>query len=310
MIIPNSCIFYLIHENDTHIKRLVDSLKTVNKYFLKKYPYPVVFGHEGISSTTRDLIREHAPKTHFFHKVNFTLPDYSQDILDKIPEKFKGHWDENAFFSMGYRHMCRLFSGGIYEDKFFDNVKYLMRLDSDSYLLDEITRDPFKVMADKKAIYGYESEFKDEDYVIEGLFDFVEKIAPTDQALEYNKSYSTHFFIEDCEWFRNDPYKTFFNKIDKTGNIYIKRWGDAPIKYQGIMRLVPKEKRIKFDLPYTHGGDLANALSNRAGKRTIKRIQQETEAAGQRVQQEEIEFMENKLTEFGREEKVIRTEFK
>ena len=68
--------------------------------------------------------------------------------------------------------------------------------------------------------------------------------------------YQTHFFIEDCEWFRSDPYMSYFKEIDKTGNIYIKRWGDAPIKYQGVMRLVPKEKRIKFHLPYRHGGDL------------------------------------------------------
>ena len=67
--------------------------------------------------------------------------------------------------------------------------------------------------------------------------------------------YQTHFFIEDCEWFRTGPYMKFFDEIDKTGNIYIKRWGDAPIKYQGVMRLVPKNKRIKFDLPYRHGGD-------------------------------------------------------
>ena len=227
MIIPNSCIFYLVNEQEVHLARLESSLKCLKKNFLKEHPYPVVLGHEGLSAATKDRIRKVVPDTHYFHKVEFSLPDYSKDILDKIPEKFKGHWDENAFFSMGYRHMCRLFSGGLYKDKFFDNVKYIMRLDCDSYITDKITQDPFKVMADKEAIYGYVGEEEDMDYV-----------------------------IEDCEWFRTGPYMKFFDEIDKTGNIYIKRWGDAPIKYQGVMRLVPKDKRIKFDLPYKHGGDL------------------------------------------------------
>ena len=256
MIIPNSCIFYLVNDQEIHVKRLEDSLKCLKKNFLTQYPYPVVFGHEGISSATKDRIQEASPKNHYFHKVDFSLPDYSKDILDKIPEKFKGHWDENAFFSMGYRHMCRLFSGGLNKDKFFDNVKYLMRLDCDSYITSEVTVDPFKIMADKEAIYGYVGEEEDMDYVIEGLFDFAGKVIPTDKKLQYNKMYQTHFFIEDCHWFRSDPYMTYFNEIDKTGNIYIKRWGDAPIKYQGVMRLVPKEKRIKFNLPYRHGGNL------------------------------------------------------
>ena len=126
MIIPNSCIFYLVNDQEVHLRRLESSLKCLNDNFLKDYPYPVVFGHEGLPGSTKDRIRKVAPTNHYFHKVDFSLPDYSQDILDKIPEKFKGHWDENAFFSMGYRHMCRLFSGGLYKDEFFNNVKSII----------------------------------------------------------------------------------------------------------------------------------------------------------------------------------------
>tara|TARA_R110002020_G_scaffold147848_1_gene323442 strand:+ start:2348 stop:3118 length:771 start_codon:yes stop_codon:yes gene_type:complete len=255
MIIPNSCIFYLVNEQEIHVKRLEDSLRCLKDNFLYEYPYPVVFGHEGLTSTTKARIKKSAPANHYFHKVDFTLPPYDEDIIQKIPEKFKGHWDENAFFSMGYRHMCRLFAGGLNKDSFFDKVKYIMRLDCDSYITDKITSDPFKVMADKEGIYGYVGEEEDMDYVVDGLFDLAEKIAPTDEELQYNKMYQTHFFIEDCEWFRTGPYMKFFDEVDKTGNIYIKRWGDAPIKYQGVMRLVPKDKRIKFNLPYRHGGD-------------------------------------------------------
>ena len=62
------------------------------------------------------------------------MPDYPQEILSQIPEKFKGHWDENAFFSMGYRHMCRFFSGEIFKHPIMENYDNYLRLDTDSFI--------------------------------------------------------------------------------------------------------------------------------------------------------------------------------
>ena len=263
-MVLNSCIYYLIYEHPIHIRRLESSLKLLSNNFLSKFPYPVVFGHEGISPETRILIEKALPAEidYHFKRVDFNLPDYPEDILKKIPEKFRwdGMWDDNAFFSMGYRHMCRWFSGSMYLDEFFENVQYLMRLDCDSYILSEVLQDPFQTMVDKEAIYGYAGEFTDEDPVIEGLHDFCEKIAPVEKEIQYNKAYETNLFIENCDWFRSSKWMNFFKAIDESGNIYIKRWGDAPIKYQGIQRLVSDDKVIKIDIPYHHGGNYHKGL--------------------------------------------------
>jgi len=258
-MIHKSCIFYLVNNNQIHLQRLKSSLQCLHENFLKKYPYPVVFGHENLDEDTKNSIREYAPKNHYFYNINFEIPNYSDDIRNKIPERFKGHWDENAFFSMGYRHMCRLFSGDIYKHDFFSNVKYLLRIDCDSYFTGNVSYDIFEEMHKSKAYYGTVGEEKDMDYVVEGLADaskdfFKEKYR---SDIPYNGMFQTHFDLVDVEWIKASQYMDFYNFIEKTGNIYIKRWGDAPIKYQGMRNILdPKQIKIFSDLPYRHGGDL------------------------------------------------------
>lgn len=257
-MIKNSCIFYLVNNNPIHLRRLYRSLELLNQNVLSKYPYPVVFGHEGIPDELKDIISSKLNTTHYFHKVDFKLPDYPQEIRDRIPEKFKGHWDENAFFSMGYRHMCRYFAGGIYKDEFFEKVNYLWRLDCDSYITDELEQDPFEVMQQSNAAYGFISLWEDEDYVIEGLHDFTANFFGQEfnlLRLDPKAVFATHFEIVDFKKIRSSKYMDYFDAIDKSGNIYIKRWGDAPIKYKGINAVFDSTNIYQFNLPYKHGGD-------------------------------------------------------
>ena len=256
-MVPNSCIFYLVNEQEIHVKRLEDSLQCLKDNFLQQYSYPVVFGHEGLADTTIDRIRASAPENHYFHKVDFNLPKYSEDIIEKIPEKFKGEWDENAFFSMGYRHMCRYFSGAIYKDKFFENVEYMLRIDCDSYFIDKVDYDIFKYVADNNIIYSSVAERENEaDYVIVGLKQFLEKYFDDNYEMpSVNKTFDTHFELVNFKWFKEEPYINYFNEIDKTGSIFINRWGDAPLKYQGVKYMLSEDKIHMFNLPYKHGGD-------------------------------------------------------
>jgi hypothetical protein len=256
-IVPKSIIFYLINDNPIHINRLLKSLDLLKTNFLDEYPYPVVFGYETLSQHVVDTIKSKLTTPVYFLRVNFTLPNYSQSIREKIPERFKGHWDENASFSMGYRHMCRFFAGDMFNYDFFSNVKYFMRADCDSYFIGKVKQDPFAYMMKNNLIYGTLGEEEDMDYVIEGLPDacklfFKDKY---NTNAKYNGMYPTHFEIIDFQWFKSDSYRTFFNFIDTSGNIFIKRWGDAPIRYQGVKSLVPEDRIVTFELPYKHGGD-------------------------------------------------------
>jgi alpha 1,2-mannosyltransferase len=257
-IIDKSIIFYLVNNNPIHLNRLQNSLKLLRTNFLEKNPYPVVFGYEDLTSDTINTIRNSLNTQTFFLKVNFTLPHLTSDIISKIPERFKGHWDENAFFSLGYRHMCRFYAGEIFNYDFFSNVKYFMRMDCDSYFIDSLTIDPFRVMQENNYIYGTTGEEEDMDYVIEGLPQACKHFfgVKYKTKTKYNGMYKTHFEVLDFQWFKSGPYKDFYNSIDITGNIFIKRWGDAPIRYQGIRNLLLDNQIHSFNIPYKHGGDI------------------------------------------------------
>jgi len=258
-MISKSCIFYLVNNSPIHLKRLQNSLKCLQANFLDKTPYPVVFGHENLDEQTKNFIKQYAPEKSYFYNINFKIPNYSEEIKKQIPERFKGHWDESAYFSIGYRHMCHFFAGEIYNHQFFSNVKYLLRIDCDSYFTDRVPYDIFAKMDETKCVYGTVGEENDMDYVIDGLQNtcklFFKDKYKTD--IRYNGMYKTHFELVDLQWLKNSKYMHFFDFIDKTGNIYIKRWGDAPIKYQGIKNILDnKQIHIFENLPYKHGGDL------------------------------------------------------
>lgn len=257
-MVKNSCIFYLVNNNPIHLNRLYNSLDCLKENFLNNYPYPVVFGHEGLPQDIVDAIKAKAPAKHYFYNVKFKLPDYPQEILSQIPEKFKGHWDENAFFSMGYRHMCRFFAGDMYKHEFFSNVKYLLRLDCDSYITDRVGFDFFETMEKNNAVYGTKGARVNEmDYVLEGFEDHLKNyFGKNYKHNDIHTTYDTHFELVDMQWFKNKPYMDYYESIEKTGNIYIKRWGDAPIKYQGVNRLCDPTQICHFSFRYKHGGDL------------------------------------------------------
>lgn len=90
-----------------------------------------------------------------FEKVNFdTLPNGL--IQDQIPKYFPhptlwvgpvGYGDPG--FSIGYRHMCRFFSGEIYKHPALEEYDYYMRLDRDSLFLSEVDFDCFALMRKK-----------------------------------------------------------------------------------------------------------------------------------------------------------------
>ena len=260
-IIPNSCIFFLIKNDPIHLNRFVECIDLLNENFLKKYPYPVVLGHEGISPSVLDFYKNKIlSKTYTYH-INFNLDRYSNEIKQQIPEKFKGHWDEGAFFSMGYRHMCHFFGGGIYTDPYFSNVEYLMRLDTDSYFNTELPFDLFEHAHKNNLIYTTFRENEDLDYVCDGLFDCVKEFLMQNNLqtdftdVKYNGTVETHIEISNFKQMRESKYLQMFNFIDNTGNIFIKRWGDANLKYFGT-KLFFKDKSAfleNMDIGYSHG---------------------------------------------------------
>ena len=65
--------------------------------------------------------------------------------------------------------------------------------------------------------------------------------------------FTTHVEIINVEIFKNSIYYEYYNKLNETNNFYIKRWGDAPIRYIAIKNLNLKNEKLNIN--YHHGND-------------------------------------------------------
>lgn len=241
-----------------------------NFKFIKEYPI-VVFHDDIDKPTISNLLVELHKTVGFipnikFEYLRFEMPDW----VSTDPKDYTVSLDE---FWMGYRHMCRFHSGGIYKDERLAKYDYYLRLDSDSYIYSPINYDPFERMKSNGYEYGY---MCDEDgevpRVAEGLWEttveFMNKNSiPISQSLKsrlvdgswgYNLFY-TNFEIAKFSFFRSPQYMAYFEHLDKTGNIYYKRWGDAPIHWLGVRMLMEPEKvwAVK-DITYQHNRWIKN----------------------------------------------------
>jgi hypothetical protein len=162
--------------------------------------------------------------------------------------------------------MCQFFAGEIFNHKLLQKYDWIWRLDSDSYILNPIDYDPFEYMKQNNKVYGYISEYmQDQPYVVEGLFEttkqFVEQnnIKPNSilqQSLTNGwncEMFYTNFEIINTKFIKNAGYMNYYEFLNLTNNIFYKRWGDAPIRWLGI-NMFAQENEIYCikDISYQH----------------------------------------------------------
>ena len=246
---PKAAIFYLAELS--RVKTLIKSLKSLDTFFNDKFHYPVIIFHEADMVHKLHKVRSSSSSNIFFQEVDFSIPEsLTMPIPFKIP----------CTKPIGYRHMCRFNSKGVYEQPIMWGIDYYWRLDDDSLVLGNITYDVFKYMRDNHLLYGYNFLTKDSTPCVADLWkgtrDFVKKKNLKTHFFEEfpePNMYYTNFEISAMSIWRDKNYKEYIDHIDRLGGIYIHRWGDAPIKSIAISLFVPKKKLHKFtNIPYKH----------------------------------------------------------
>ncbi len=257
---PNGVILYLARSSQADVADLIKSLKLLRKNFLKRFSYPViVFVEESFTSEWKKLIQKDAGIRCRFETVRFEVPSFLAG--EQFPE-----YVLEPKFKMGYRHMCRFFSGVIYRHPALRDFKWYWRLDTDSFVFGRVKYDPFKFMQKHGLRYGYPVISEDNPVVTEGLWDVTKKyirekgIEPAflskylDERGDWNRAmFYTNFEISDLDFWRSEAYQDYFDRLDRSGGIYRHRWGDAPIHLLGVAMLMPEEQTHRFqDIPYQH----------------------------------------------------------
>jgi alpha 1,2-mannosyltransferase len=251
-----NCIIYLARSTDDDYKNLNKSLYLIKKNLLPNTKADIIIFHE--KSFKKKLIKVYNLQI-IYKKVFFKIPNYPKNIKNQIkpffPHPTHGNGPINyghPGFSIGYRHMCRFFSGEMYLKKILLDYEYYLRLDTDSFILSKLQFDIFNFIKKKSGVYGYiePAVQYDNPKVIKGLW----KLFNYPLNIPEGKMYYTNFEIGKLSFFRGEKYMSFYKKIDNSGGIYINRWGDAPIKYIGVNLFATQSKILPVDgFIYQHG---------------------------------------------------------
>ncbi|MHA1275350.1 MAG: hypothetical protein ACTSQS_18255 [Promethearchaeota archaeon] len=155
-------IIYLSRKKD--LRDLKRSIKRLHKYFNSKFNYPILIFHDDLDiEDQKDL--KHLDSNIQFEQISFKIPEWIN--------KNKITFDK---WGIGYRNICRFYSGEFFKHEALEEYDWYWRLDSDSFFHSQINYDIFKFMKINKYLYGYLGKtLKDKPTVVEGLWELTKK---------------------------------------------------------------------------------------------------------------------------------------
>jgi len=247
-----NAIVYLVRSSNHDLNLLNTSVNLLKKNFIGLEKLDILIFHESSLRPALDLIKSIHPNIKF-QEIEFSLPEFYNQF--DIPVNYPHPFVPGMSFPMGYRHMCRFFSGEIFKHPVMKKYDNYLRLDTDSFI-HKIDFDLFDFIEKNNIYYGYieQAVQYDDPGVTKGLWELSRTIK-SDLDIEENKMYYTNFEVCNLQWFNSEEYMNFYDKIDKSGGIMTGRWGDAPIRYLGVNMFMDKKNIHGFsDIVYQHGG--------------------------------------------------------
>lgn len=193
-------------------------------------------------------------KINKFHEIPWPFTLYKDDY----------HEDNPYYSRLGYRKMCRFWSKTLFLQPFMQNVSSYMRIDTDLFL-QKMPIDPFSILKTEKLAYLSTVYYKENKRQTEGLWETFLRFAvqhdihpkgliplsnqnkitsnsniqnmTTEQAANvlYERGYNLDYIYNNWEvsivsiW-QSEIYSQLIEFVDKTGGIFMRRWGDAPIR--------------------------------------------------------------------------------
>ena len=243
-----NCILYLVDTHDLANFRL--SLDSIPKGL---QGYPIIAYHEAsLTEEVRSGLKSAHPQLEFY-EISLECPSYSEEIDAKIPEQFVM---DICSFGIGYRSMCRFFSGEIFKRPELLPYEYALRLDTDSAIID-MPFNPFDTMVESGADYGYRLLCNDHPQCYVNYYAHLKRVVEslghtyTLQKEEEGNVYYTNFEVMRLSSFRSPLHQTVYECMDKTGGFYLHRWGDHIHRYAFIRQFGLKAHQMVFG--YHHG---------------------------------------------------------
>lgn len=275
---PNAVIVMLCRNSDLrHVKK---SLRKFENRFNEKHGYPYVFlNEEPFDEFFKDTIT-----TFTKNPVSFGLIDKEKEwsipsFLDEktVIEAGKKMASEGVKFGdmLSYHHMCRYNSGFFFNHPLLKDYDWYWRVEPDVHFTTDIPNDPFVFLRDNKKEYGFTIMTSETMNSIPSLWKITKQfikehphLIPKDNSLsmleipvyqnqngqDYNGCHFwSNFEIGNLNFFRSKAYMAYFDYLDKTGNFFLERWGDAPVHSIALAMLLPASKLHWFkEIGYIH----------------------------------------------------------
>jgi mannosyltransferase len=280
---PNGVIFMLLAPN--RLVQATKALMNVEDRFNRRLKYPyVLFTAENEVAALTDEIKA---KVHYITegRVTFatTTPE-SWGVPNNLDQARVNASLQNIGFTLGYRSMCRYYSGFFWRHPALAPYDWLWRLDTDIEFHCDVPYDPIQRLIESKALYGFIQVNDDADWVQPSLASNVSHFmfenrdliphdanhgfvwndaASVERALTgtagnedwTRKCMYNNFEISHKSIWEGKLYSKFFEYLDKAGGFFYERWGDSPIHSFGLAMSLRKDQAVQFhDLGYQHQG--------------------------------------------------------
>ncbi|KAF9465879.1 nucleotide-diphospho-sugar transferase [Collybia nuda] len=278
---PNGVIFILV--SPKRITQALMALYNVEDRFNRrlKYPYVLFTAADEADAITAE-IRE---KVDYITEKRATFAIVQPEAWGIPAGLDKSLVDESIHkigFTIGYRSMCRFYSGFFWRHPALAQYEWLWRLDSDIEFHCDIPYDPIERVIEQKGLYGFVQASLDASWVQPTLASNVSRFLashasslPPDANHEFvwkgpegaakalmgsagsddwsGMTFYNNFEISHRSVWESGVYTKFFEALDNAGGFFYERWGDAPVHSYGLAMTLRKDQVVHLgDLGYQH----------------------------------------------------------
>lgn len=281
----NATIVMLVRNQE--LEGALNSMRSLEDHFNHEYHYDytflndVPFTEEFKRSTTAMA----SGKTQYglIPEADWNRPQWIDE--DKFARCIKKMVDEDVMYgeSTSYRNMCRFNSGFFFRQKLLDSYDYYLRIEPDVAYYCDFPYDPFRVLRQRNAKYGFVISLYEYENTIPTLWKAVEEFIAADHGTSVHNDVNSYKFLTDksnigkyppvvpsitnynlchfwsnfevgdLNFFRSAEYLRYFNHLDEKGGFHYERWGDAPVHSIGASLLLKREEIVHFDqISYYH----------------------------------------------------------
>jgi hypothetical protein len=163
-------------------------------------------------------------------------------------------------------------------DMLSEKYDWLWRLAPEALLTENVTYDPFAMLASSGKRYGYLSTMQDDTRCLTGLWDAtrayvsVKDLEPTFfNVLPENMVFYNGFEIAHASLFTSPQYKDFFEFIDRQGGMFYHRWTEANVHTLALSLLTAPHELHRFsDVGFEHWPFIKQQSNRAVNKKALE----------------------------------------